>query len=71
VKRVVEMFDVESEMAVRIAWPDDDSEAQVSFMGDTGSGCSTIPASVVQLAASVAANPSVLTMQDATCLEIV
>lgn len=59
-KRVIEMFDVSSACAVRIAWPDS-GEAQISFMADTGKRLSSIPASVVQLAASVAQDPHVLT----------
>lgn len=69
-KRVIEMFDVESEMAVRIAWPDS-GEPTVSFMHDTGKACNVVPASVVQLAASVSINPELLTKQDATALEVV
>lgn len=63
-KRIIEMFDVTSETAVRIAWPDS-GEAVVSFMGDTGKTCNSVPASVVQLAASVVADPRVLVRAEA------
>lgn len=57
--RTVELFDVTSETAVRIVWPTD-GEPEVRFLTIGGKSLHVLPASVVQLAASVLRDPSVL-----------
>ena len=58
-KRVIELFDVASDVAVSICWPDE-GEAQVRFTTPAGKNVHTLPASAVQLAARVSADPLVL-----------
>jgi hypothetical protein len=57
-KRTVELFDVMSDMVVRIAWPaGEEEEPVVRFFGQNGKG---VPASVVALAAAVLRNPDTI-----------
>lgn len=58
-RRVVEMFDVTSETAVRIIWPEE-GEPEVRFLTLGGKSLHCLPASVVTLAASVLRDPGTL-----------
>jgi len=58
--RSVELFDVVSETAVRILWHDDGREPEVRFLTIGGKSMHVLPAGVVQLAASVLNDPTVL-----------
>lgn len=58
--RTVELFDVMSETAVRIVWPEDGAEPEVRFLTIGGKSLHVLTAGAVQLAASVLRDPTVL-----------
>lgn len=59
--KTLEMYDVGTATAVRIGWPPDaGAEAVIRFQPE-GRPALTLPASVVELAAAVLRDPSLLT----------
>jgi hypothetical protein len=58
-KRVVEMLDTSSEVAVRIVWMDE-AEPEVRFLTMHGKSLHVLPAGAVRLAAAVLNDPAIL-----------